>query len=212
MSDSNQPLQQDPPAQEPTPTYNPAPTQEAGQASPSYTDYGQQTTYTNSTEAPQQGSFATATPNSTTDSQSWSRPETTNNNQTIFSASATDNQQYSYAQSSAAPQYTGTNGSESTVQPWQTQTQYVYGPGMSSKSKVTAAILAFFMGSFGIHNFYLGKTGRGVAQLLITIFLAIIIIGPIISWVWAIVEGAQILGSHPGSPYHTDGQGLQLQD
>lgn len=211
MSDSNQPLQQDPPAQDPIPTYDPNPTQEVGQSSPTYTDYGQQTNYTNQNETPQQGSFGATDPNKGAGSQSWSGQDTTSN-QTVFSASATDNQQYSYAQSSAAPQYTGPNESESTVQPWQTQTQYVYGPGMSSKSKVTAAILAFFMGSFGIHNFYLGKTGRGVAQLLITIFLAIIIIGPIISWVWAIVEGAQILGSHPGSPYHTDGQGLQLQD
>lgn len=101
---------------------------------------------------------------------------------------------------------------QTPIQPWQRQAQYVYGPGMSDKSKVTAAIYAFFLGEFGIHNFYLGRTGRGVAQLLITLFLAIIVIGPIISWVWAIVEGAQILGSHPGSPYHTDGNGLQLQD
>ena len=103
-------------------------------------------------------------------------------------------------------------GSQTPIQPWQRQAQYVYGPGMSDKSKVTAAMYAFFLGEFGIHNFYLGRTGRGVAQLLITIFLAVIVIGPIISWVWSIVEGAQILGSHPGSPYHQDGNGLELQD
>lgn len=107
--------------------------------------------------------------------------------------------------------YTPMNN-QNPIQPWQRQAQYVYGPGMSDKSKVTAAIYAFFLGEFGIHNFYLGRTGRGVAQLLITIFLAVIVIGPIISWVWAIVEGAQILGSHPGSPYHQDGNGLELQD
>lgn len=103
-------------------------------------------------------------------------------------------------------------GGQTPIQPWQRQAQYVYGPGMSDKSKVTAAIYAFFLGEFGIHNFYLGRTGRGVAQLLITIFLAVIVIGPIISWVWSIAEGAQILGSHPGSPYHQDGNGLELQD
>ena len=81
---------------------------------------------------------------------------------------------------------------------------------MSNKSKVTAAILAFFLGGFGIHNFYPGKTGRGVAQLLNTIF--VLFIGPLISPIWAIVDGAQILGSHPSAPSHMDGKGLRLQD
>lgn len=36
----------------------------------------------------------------------------------------------------------------------------------SSKSKVTAALLAFFLGCFGIHRFYLGYTLIGVIQLL----------------------------------------------
>jgi TM2 domain-containing membrane protein YozV len=34
------------------------------------------------------------------------------------------------------------------------------------KSKTTAALLAFFLGGFGIHQFYLGNTGKGVAYLL----------------------------------------------
>lgn len=42
------------------------------------------------------------------------------------------------------------------------QKQYV-----SQKSKVVAALLAFFLGGFGVHEFYLGKTGAGVAFLLI---------------------------------------------
>lgn len=37
----------------------------------------------------------------------------------------------------------------------------------SSKSKVTAALLAFFLGELGIHEFYLGKNGAGLAFLLI---------------------------------------------
>ena len=34
------------------------------------------------------------------------------------------------------------------------------------KSKIVAAILAFFLGGLGIHKFYLGKTGMGVLYLL----------------------------------------------
>ena len=34
------------------------------------------------------------------------------------------------------------------------------------KNKVVAAILAFFLGGLGIHKFYLGQKGKGIAYLL----------------------------------------------
>jgi TM2 domain-containing membrane protein YozV len=34
------------------------------------------------------------------------------------------------------------------------------------KNKVTAALLAFFIGGFGAHRFYLGQTGKGILYLL----------------------------------------------
>ena len=37
---------------------------------------------------------------------------------------------------------------------------------MGSKSRVTAALLAFFLGGLGIHKFYLGQGGMGVLYLL----------------------------------------------
>lgn len=61
------------------------------------------------------------------------------------------------------------------------------------KSKIVAAVLAFMFGSLGIHNFYLGYIGKGVTQLLLTIIGWIIIIGPILSIVWSIIEFVMIL-------------------
>lgn len=40
------------------------------------------------------------------------------------------------------------------------------GVGQGEKSKIAAALLAFFLGGLGIHKFYLGKTGAGITMLL----------------------------------------------
>jgi TM2 domain-containing membrane protein YozV len=40
------------------------------------------------------------------------------------------------------------------------------GPAPNGKSKITAALLAWFLGAFGAHKFYLGQTGLGVLYLL----------------------------------------------
>ncbi len=37
---------------------------------------------------------------------------------------------------------------------------------VSSKSKVVAAVLCFFLGWLGIHRFYVGKIGTGIVWLL----------------------------------------------
>ena len=38
--------------------------------------------------------------------------------------------------------------------------------GASSKSRLVALLLCFFFGLFGVHRFYVGKIGTGIAQLL----------------------------------------------
>ena len=74
------------------------------------------------------------------------------------------------------------------------------------KSKIAAGILAIFFGCFGVHNFYLGYTGKAVGQLLITL-LSCFILSPI-SAIWGLIEGILIL---TGS-INTDAQGNELSD
>jgi TM2 domain-containing membrane protein YozV len=40
------------------------------------------------------------------------------------------------------------------------------GENVSPKSRAVAAILAYFVGGFGAHNFYLGKTGQGIVMAI----------------------------------------------
>jgi TM2 domain-containing membrane protein YozV len=49
-------------------------------------------------------------------------------------------------------------------------------PPVSPKSKVAAALLAFFLGGLGIHNFYLGLKKRAIGQLATTVISVILLI------------------------------------
>ena len=44
---------------------------------------------------------------------------------------------------------------------------------VSEKSKVVAAVLAFFLGGFGIHRFYVGKIGSGLVMLVLWFIVTI---------------------------------------
>ena len=78
--------------------------------------------------------------------------------------------------------------------------------GYEQKSKIAAGLLGIFLGSLGVHNFYLGNTGKAVAQLLITVLTCGM--GSAISGVWGLIEGILIL---TGS-INVDGKGIALKD
>ena len=61
----------------------------------------------------------------------------------------------------------------------------------NAKSKVGAGIMGILLGAFGVHNFYLGYTGKAVAQLLITV-LSCGCLSPV-SGIWGLIEGIMIL-------------------
>jgi TM2 domain-containing membrane protein YozV len=69
-----------------------------------------------------------------------------------------------------------------------------YPEGYKIKRKYVAVILGFTLGSFGIHNFYLGNSSKALAQLLLsTVGCLFFFLGPIAAAIWALVETVQLL-------------------
>lgn len=74
-------------------------------------------------------------------------------------------------------------------------------PAGEQKSKMTAGLLGIFLGGLGIHNFYLGYTGKAIAQIVLSLCFGI-------GAIWGLVEGIMIL---TGS-IKTDANGVPLKD
>lgn len=87
-------------------------------------------------------------------------------------------------------------------------------PDVNAKSKIAAGLLGIFLGSLGVHNFYLGYTSKAVLQLVLSIVgyitscfgIGVFIVAGIS--IWGLVEGIMIL---TGS-INTDGMGRRLKD
>ena len=75
-----------------------------------------------------------------------------------------------------------------------------------SKSKLAAGLLGIFLGSLGVHNFYLGFTGKAVAQLLISVLSCGVL--SVVSGVWGLIEGIMILVGN----INKDAKGNALKD
>lgn len=127
----------------------------------------------------------------------------------------TQSAQPPYYQQQAQPRYEQPSYNQPPIYTQQTYYQAAQqqpGYGYAQKSKIVAGLLGLFLGGLGVHNFYLGYTGKAVAQLLLTLIGWIILIGPIISGIWALIESVLILCSSYGSNWHRDGRGQELQD
>ena len=63
------------------------------------------------------------------------------------------------------------------------------------KSKTSAALLCFFLGGLGIHRFYTGQAGLGIALLLQTLILVPLTLGiwALVVIVWVIIDFILIL-------------------
>ena len=88
---------------------------------------------------------------------------------------------------------------------YQQQAYQTYAGDPNTKSKLVAGLLGIFLGTFGVHNFYLGYNGKAVAQLLMTILSCGALAA--VSAVWGLIEGILILA---GSTITTDATGRPL--
>lgn len=70
--------------------------------------------------------------------------------------------------------------------------------------------MALFLGTLGIHNFYLGYTNKAITQLLITLVGGLVTCGiaPLAVEIWALVEAIQIFTG----TISTDANGIPLRD
>lgn len=77
---------------------------------------------------------------------------------------------------------------------------------LQAKNKVVAGLLGIFLGGFGVHNFYLGYTGKAIVQLLITVLSCCML--SFVSSIWGFIEGILILSGN----IDTDANGNKLID
>ena len=59
----------------------------------------------------------------------------------------------------------------------------------SERNKFVAALLAFFLGPLGVHRFYLGRVGSGIAMLV----LSCTVVGLLLSVPWALIDTVRYL-------------------
>ena len=74
-------------------------------------------------------------------------------------------------------------------------------PSGEQKSKLVAVLLAFFLGSIGIHDFYLGYTKNGIIKIILTCCTGV---G---GSIWALIDFIRLL---TGS-LNTDANGVELK-
>ncbi|BDZ42309.1 hypothetical protein GCM10025865_16080 [Paraoerskovia sediminicola] len=88
----------------------------------------------------------------------------------------------------------------------------VYAPVVAQKSRVATLLFALFLGGLGIHRFYLGFSGVGVAWLLVALLVGpfMFLIPNLLLSVWAVVEGILFATARSGY-FSVDRRGIPLR-
>ena len=61
-------------------------------------------------------------------------------------------------------------------------------PGGQPKNRIVFIVLGLFLGCLGVHNFYAGYNGKGIAQLLITLIIGWLVVPWIAVGIWVLIE------------------------
>lgn len=76
----------------------------------------------------------------------------------------------------------------------------------SDKSRIAYVMLGLFLGYLGVHNFYVGRAGRGVGQLLmffvglITLYFLIGALLLFVLFIWLLVDICSVTQDSEGKP------------
>ena len=114
-----------------------------------------------------------------------------------------------------APQQSFQPALQQSFQPAPPVNQMVPAPVTSDRSKISALLFAFFLGTFGAHNFYLGYKTKAWWQLGLTIFGYItlfIVIGSVflmVTGAWAFIDFIMILLRSGSYGHDADGRPLR---
>lgn len=73
---------------------------------------------------------------------------------------------------------------------------------VSDRQILVAFLLAFFLGMFGVHRFYVGKTGSGIAMVILTVT----VVGALVTAIWHLIDWIMILCGE-----FTDAEGRKLR-
>ena len=121
--------------------------------------------------------------------------------------------QYTAPQQTGAPQYQQPYYQGQPQPPYQQPAKVYYNvapAGYPQKSRLAAGLLAVTFGMFGVHNFYLGNTSRGLMQLLLTVVGSVITCGmsALAMEIWGILDGIKLLDGR----INIDANGVFLKD
>lgn len=135
------------------------------------------------------------------------QPEAPSYQHATYSYGAGQQPQANYGQQPSYQQNTGYQQPSYQNAGYQQPVGGYQGVAPEAKSKLAAGLLGIFLGWLGVHNFYLGYTGKAVGQLLLTILSCGTL--SFVSAIWGLIEGILIL---TGSTITTDASGRPLGD
>jgi TM2 domain-containing membrane protein YozV len=92
----------------------------------------------------------------------------------------------------------GVDGVDEVATPYNTETMMRY--DANKKSVLLGYVLWFFLGFFGVHRMYLGRTGSGIAMLILhglswlTYYILIGFVGFAVLGLWWLIDAVLIPG------------------